>query len=155
MYRATIVTLSIIASLLFLQACNKAEHTATPKTENTNQVENAPAKNESEIKLTTIKWDTTFYNFGKVKESGGVVKKRFTFTNTGTNPLIIKSAKGSCGCTTAEYIQEPVPPGGKGWVDVKFDPKGREGLTKGKYATVICNTEPKAHKLSYEAEVVK
>jgi hypothetical protein len=144
----------LIAFALILWGCNKAEHSISEPTKDSSAKEEGATKT-SDIPLTTIRWDTTFINYGKVKESEGVVTRRYWFTNTGTNPLVIKSVKGSCGCTSAKFIEGPVAPGQKGWVDVIFDPKGREGLTKGKYATVICNTDPKAHKLSYEAEVLK
>lgn len=151
----SIKLVGLIAFVLTFWACgNKAEHSTSEPSESSSKKEAGTTKT-NDIPLTTIQWDTTFFNYGQVKESGGVVKKRYTFTNTGANPLVIKSAKGSCGCTSAKFIEEPVAPGEKGWVDVIFDPKGREGLTKGKYATVICNTDPKAHKLTYEAEVLK
>jgi len=38
------------------------------------------------------------FDFGTVTE-GEIVSHTFSFTNTGSEPLIISDAKGSCGCT--------------------------------------------------------
>lgn len=45
----------------------------------------------------------------------------FTFTNTGTEPLLITDARGSCGCTVPSYNQAPVAPGETGEVKVRYD----------------------------------
>ena len=52
------------------------------------------------------------------KNSDG--KREFTFTNTGNTPLIITSAQGSCGCTVPTYPKEPIAPGAKGTISVKY-----------------------------------
>ena len=33
------------------------------------------------------------------------------FTNTGTEPLVISNARGSCGCTVPTWPKEPIMPG--------------------------------------------
>lgn len=102
--------------------------------------------------VTTIQFEKMHHEFGKVTE-GETPVFRYNFKNTGTVPLKIQSAKGSCGCTTPEWTRDPVPPGGDGYVEAKFDSKGRSGQNS-KHVTVICNTDPKVHKLSFTAEVV-
>ncbi len=47
-------------------------------------------------------------------------KRDFVFTNTGNAPLIITSAQGSCGCTVPTYPREPIAPGAKGTISVKY-----------------------------------
>lgn len=48
----------------------------------------------------------------------------FTFTNAGTEPLIITAAKGSCGCTTPDApLNKPFMPGEKGKIKVHYDTK--------------------------------
>src|SRR5690554_101937 len=34
----------------------------------------------------------------------------FVFKNTGNEPLVISSAKGSCGCTVPSWPREPIAP---------------------------------------------
>lgn len=54
----------------------------------------------------------------------------FEFTNTGNAPLIISDAKGSCNCTVPEWPKEPIPPGGKGKIIVKYDTKKSGPINK-------------------------
>lgn len=67
------------------------------------------------------------HDFGNIKEEKGPVKYEFEFTNTGDAPLMIISAKGSCGCTVPSYSKKPIQPGKKGKVKVTFSPAGRAG----------------------------
>ena len=47
-------------------------------------------------------------------------KREFAFVNNGNKPLIITNAQGSCGCTVPTYPKEPIAPGGKGVISVKY-----------------------------------
>ena len=47
-------------------------------------------------------FQTTTIDYGKIEKGSDKVRK-FAFTNTGNEPLVIKSAKGSCGCTVPTY----------------------------------------------------
>jgi len=42
------------------------------------------------------------------------------FTNTGTAPLIIKSARGSCGCTVPKFAKEPIMPGEESEIEIRY-----------------------------------
>ena len=47
-------------------------------------------------------------------------KREFVFTNNGNKPLIISNATGSCGCTVPTYPKEPIAPGAKAVIGVKY-----------------------------------
>lgn len=47
-------------------------------------------------------------------------KREFVFTNNGNKPLIITNAQGSCGCTVPTTPKEPIAPGAKGIIGVKY-----------------------------------
>lgn len=47
-------------------------------------------------------------------------KREFVFTNNGNKPLIITNAAGSCGCTVPTYPKEPIAPGAKAVIGVKY-----------------------------------
>ena len=47
--------------------------------------------------------------------------RRFKFKNTGTEPLIINNARGSCSCTVPSYKKEPIAPGETGEIEVRYD----------------------------------
>lgn len=60
-------------------------------------------------------------------EYGADGERPWVFKNTGTEPLLITSVKGSCGCTVAKYPRGPIKPGESGTVRIKYDTK-RPGL---------------------------
>jgi len=79
---------------------------------------------------------TTEWNYGKIEKSSTGVRF-FKFSNTGTAPLVISNAKGSCGCTVPSYPKEPIMPGEAGYIKVKYDTKRVGGFTK--YVTLTTN----------------
>ncbi len=54
--------------------------------------------------------DKEVHDYGKIKK-GADGSCYFTITNTGTEPLTITNAKGSCGCTVPSWPKEPIIPG--------------------------------------------
>ncbi|MEY4012268.1 MAG: hypothetical protein RIT22_1392 [Bacteroidota bacterium] len=47
-------------------------------------------------------------------------RREFVFTNNGTSPLVITNTQGSCGCTVPTSPKEPIAPGAKGVIGVKY-----------------------------------
>lgn len=66
-------------------------------------------------------------------------KRQFIFTNNGTKPLIITNAQGSCGCTVPTTPKEPIAPGQKGIIGVKYATDRVGSFTK--TVTVSSNAE--------------
>jgi hypothetical protein len=87
-----------------------------------------------------MEFEATEWNFGEIIQ-GESVEYAFEFTNTGSEPLIITNAKGSCGCTVPVWPREPVAPGESGVVDVKFNSKGKKGK-QNKKVTLTTNMVP-------------
>jgi hypothetical protein len=54
----------------------------------------------------------------------------FTVTNTGDQPLILTNCKGSCGCTVPKCDTEPIKPGQKTTITVKYDTKRPGAINK-------------------------
>jgi hypothetical protein len=48
-------------------------------------------------------------------------EREFVFVNNGNKPLIITSASGSCGCTVPTFPKDPIMPGAKASIGVKYD----------------------------------
>jgi len=46
--------------------------------------------------------------------------RQFVFVNNGNKPLIISNAAGSCGCTVPTSPKEPIMPGAKAVIGVKY-----------------------------------
>lgn len=72
---------------------------------------------QAEIKVSDSK-----QNFGYVKR-GELITCRFELTNTGNQPLVLKSAEVSCSCTQVDYSKQPILPGQKSTIVVSFDTK--------------------------------
>ena len=86
---------------------------------------------EQEKKATdaTIDFESKVVDYGLIenKSDGG---RKFVFKNNGTEPLIIKNAKGSCGCTVPTWPREPIAPGATGEIGVNYDTKRTGKFTK-------------------------
>lgn len=65
--------------------------------------------------------------------------RQFTFTNNGNKPLIITNTAGSCGCTVPTSPKEPIMPGAKGVIGVKYATDRIGEFTK--TVTVTSNAE--------------
>lgn len=124
-------------------------NTTTPV--NTEAVTTMPAP--SLEKRTTIRWNNMVHDFGKVKQNSEN-KYAFTFTNSGTEPLVITNAVGSCGCTVPDYPKDPIAPGQSASIDVVYKPGVQENQQE-KMVTVTANTDPIQTTLKIRAFVEK
>lgn len=85
------------------------------------QVETAQPT-EEEVSGPVMTFETTTVQYGEI-EQGADPLRTVNFTNTGTEPLVINSAKGSCGCTVPNYPKEPIMPGQTSVIEVRYDTK--------------------------------
>jgi hypothetical protein len=69
-----------------------------------------------------IKFETKKHDFGFVRQ-GDVLEYDFAFINTGTKPLLIDSTQATCSCTEVETPPNPILPGEKAKIHLKFDSK--------------------------------
>lgn len=100
---------------------------------------------------TVIKFAETEHNFGKINQETDN-KKIFKFTNSGTEPLTIQNAVGSCGCTVPTFPKEPIAPGKSGEIVVVYKPGQQKGAQT-KTVTITANTEPTNTMLYIKADV--
>jgi hypothetical protein len=70
--------------------------------------------------LAEIKFDKDVHDYGNIKQ-GANGSYEFKFTNTGKEPLIIRNAEGSCGCTVPDWPKAPIKPGETATVKVTYD----------------------------------
>lgn len=94
-------------------------------------------------KSTTVEFDQTKWDFGKIDELKGPVSYTFRFQNTGTIPFVINAINTSCGCTTPQYSRAPVLPGKSGQITVVYDPTNRPGRFE-KTINIISNADTKS-----------
>lgn len=90
---------------------------------------------------TTIEWLDTTVNFGTLKE-GDSIRMTYRFKNTGSKPLLISQVRPACGCTIANYSEEPVLSGEESEIVANFNSEGHPGFTN-KTIQVVSNTKNK------------
>ncbi len=93
--------------------------------------------------------ETIDYGTIEFKADGG---REFVFVNNGTKPLIITNCAGSCGCTVPTWPREPIAPGAKGVIAVKYDTSRPGGFTK--TVTVTANIAETAKVLTIKGNVM-
>ncbi len=98
-----------------------------------------------------IKFDKLTHNFGTLRADSAEVTCVFGFTNVGEQPLVINQAIASCGCTVPTYTREPIQPGQKGEINVRF--KGSQTGHFKKSITVRTNGEVEMHRLYIEGDI--
>ena len=105
--------------ILFTSIIALSYNTYSQSTDTTKVVA-ADTTQKSDAKLT---FETDLHDFGDI-EYGGNGTYDFKFKNTGTTPLIISNAKGSCGCTVPTYPKGvPIKPGESNTIKVTYDTK--------------------------------
>ena len=102
-----------------------------------------------------ISFDTFTHDFGSFPETEPVQTCSFTFTNTGSAPLIINQATASCGCTVPTYTKTPIAPGEKGTIDVTYNGSGRIPGHFKKTITVRTNGTTEVVRLYIEGEMTE
>ncbi len=68
-------------------------------------------------------------DYGTIAQGSDPLRK-FKFKNTGTEPLVIKNARGSCGCTVPTYKKEPISAKESGEIEVRYDTQRVGPFTK-------------------------
>lgn len=126
---------------------------ATPKAENVIKEKNNQQIVDPNMPKSTISFEKKEHNYGKVPQETEN-EYIFKFTNSGTNPLLISKAKGSCGCTVPNYPKEPIMPGEDGEIQVVYSSRKSDG-TQSKTVTIWANTVPEQTQLRITADVQK
>ncbi len=121
--------------------------TAQAQTKKTTKA--APAKKEVKADATKVEgagmvFETETIDYGTIPHNADG-KREFVLTNNGTKPLIITNATGSCGCTVPTYPKEPIAPGAKAVIGVKYATDRVGAFTK--TVTITSNAEGQASKV--------
>ena len=98
----------------------------------------------------TIDFESKVVDYGTIAHNSDGARK-FVFTNNGTEPLIIKTAKGSCGCTVPTWPKEPIAPGVTAEIGVKYATTRVGKFTK--MITLTTNADKKPVILTIKGEV--
>ncbi len=72
--------------------------------------------------------DEKIHDFGTLYvEDQKTVDHRFTLSNAGDEPLVIRDIKTSCGCTQAAISRREIPPGESASLDASLQSRNRDG----------------------------
>lgn len=114
--------------------------------------ETAPTSDDTATGTPKFEFETEEYNFGTIVE-GDVVNYTFKFKNIGDAPLIISSAKASCGCTAPDVPEnKPIAPGATDEIAVTFKSTGKSGKQR-KSVTIYSNVEGGSTKIWLTGQV--
>jgi hypothetical protein len=89
-------------------------------------------------------------DYGKIKK-GSEPLRVFNFKNTGSEPLIISNAQGSCGCTVPTFPKEPIMPGQSSKIEVRYDTQRPGAFSK--TVTLTTNEANPSRTLTIKGEV--
>jgi hypothetical protein len=106
------------------------------------------AEEKTNAKMT---FESLNVDYGTI-ENGGEPLRTVKFTNTGTDPLVIKNARGSCGCTVPTFPKEPIAPGQSSVIEIRYDTKRTGKISKS--VTITTNEGPDSHVLQVIGEVL-
>lgn len=106
---------------------------------------------QAQEKKAEISFDSDVVDYGEVQYGADGIRK-FTFTNTGNDVLIVARVYSTCGCTIPKKPEDPIQPGEKGEIEVKYDTK-RPGPIR-KTITVYSNASEEPQSLKIKGTVL-
>jgi len=104
------------------------------------------------VNVAELSFEEPAYDFGEVRE-GTIVAHDYHFTNSGQAPLLISSARSTCGCTVPQWPRDPIPPGEQGVIEVRFNTENKPHR-QSKPITIVANTYPSTTKLFLNGFVI-
>ncbi|MBK7214660.1 MAG: DUF1573 domain-containing protein [Bacteroidales bacterium] len=126
-----LLVLSFLIALVYCQV--NAQSTETKPAE--------PAKAVVNPNAPKAKYDKMVNDFGEIAQ--GIPKTaEFKLTNEGKEPLIIQSARASCGCTNLQYSQEPILPGKSTTISATYNAAAVGAFTKTITVTTNADANP-------------
>jgi hypothetical protein len=91
-------------------------------------------------------------DYGEIEQHSE--RDRFVkFTNTGTEPLVITNARGSCGCTVPVWPKEPIMPGEESEIKISYATNRLGKINK--TVTITTNEGGKPHVIKVLGNVTK
>lgn len=123
----------------------------TKKTTTKTEAKVSKADTTPKVEGAGMLFESETIDYGTIPH-GADGKREFVFVNNGNKPLIISAATGSCGCTVPSSPKEPIPPGGRGVIGVKYD-TNRTGAFQ-KTVTVTSNANEPSKTLTIKGNVL-
>ena len=142
---------SVYLILFFLIAC-----VSNDDSQKNIDLINHPITNEfsedQESVMPIIELDSDVYDFVEIKQ-GNFIDIEFLVKNIGNAPLLIRQARGSCGCTVPEWPRDPIKAGDSAIINVRFNSEGKKGY-QNKKVTLITNAIPSTRVLTIKGNII-
>ena len=119
MKRFLAFALFLSLSLTFSFAQENHNHNHKNHNHKASETENTMAPAQKEAEGPQMTFESSEVDYGTIGQHSEPYRY-FKFTNSGTEPLVIKHAKGSCGCTVPTYPKEPILPGEAAEIKVRY-----------------------------------
>lgn len=74
-----------------------------------------------------LRWLSTEYDFGPIREEAGKAHGQVQFVNAGTEATTITRVKSTCGCTGVGHTEGIIAPGDTATIWFDYNPAGRPG----------------------------
>ena len=84
------------------------------------QNNDAQPKKNKKVKTPEITFVKLVHDYGQI-EQGANGECEFEFKNTGKADLILTNCRSSCGCTVPSWPKDPIAPGKKAVIKVKYN----------------------------------
>ena len=135
--------------LIFISCSSNQQYKIT-----TDLVKNSQTaiENSDIVAMPSIQFEDDIFDFGKINQNESV-SKDFYFKNTGDAPLLIRSAKGSCGCAVPTWPRDPIEPGSEAILQVTFNSGNKKGK-QNKIVTLVTNAIPSTKVLTIKGTVL-
>ncbi|MGA0256729.1 MAG: DUF1573 domain-containing protein [Saprospiraceae bacterium] len=99
-----------------------------------------------------MQFETKTVDYGTIEQHSDPLRV-IKFTNVGKEPLIIKNARGSCGCTVPKWPKEPIMPGETSTIEVRYATNRLGAINKN--IKITTNEGPDPHVISVLGNVLK
>ena len=80
----------------------------------------AQPKKNKKVKTPEITFEKLVHDYGQIYQ-GENGECEFVFKNTGKAELVLTNCRSSCGCTVPSWPKDPIPPGKKAVIKVKYN----------------------------------
>ena len=84
------------------------------------RAQNDAEKPNKKVKTPEITFETLVHDYGQINQ-GENGECEFVFKNTGKADLILTNCRSSCGCTVPSWPKDPIAPGKKASIKVKYN----------------------------------
>jgi hypothetical protein len=115
--------------------------------------QNTEANKSTDTNGPVLSLTSNTIDYGTIERNSEPLRK-VAFTNTGNEPLIIKSARGNCGCTVPKWPKEPILPGETKELEVRYA-TNRVGKFSKKVTLTTNETTGIPHVIKVTGEVLK